>query len=81
MFNEGMEWEEERTWIPVERNLEMQEKKKRENICVNIISSFKSEQANVLHWDYECGIDLLILLTAKWGLGAYIPEGKLTSCI
>lgn len=24
-FNEGMEWEEERTRIPVERNLEMQE--------------------------------------------------------
>lgn len=39
IFHEGMEWEEERTWIPVERNLEMQEKKK-ENICVNIISSF-----------------------------------------
>lgn len=27
MFNEGMEWEEERTWVPVERNLEMQEEK------------------------------------------------------
>lgn len=40
MFHEGMEWEEERTWIPVERNLEMQEKKKKENICVNIISGF-----------------------------------------
>lgn len=35
MFNEGMEWEEERTWIPVERNLEMQEKKKkkRKHLC------------------------------------------------
>lgn len=49
MFNEGMEWEEERTWIPVEKNLEMREKKKRENICVNIISSFKNEQANVIY--------------------------------
>lgn len=67
MFNEGMEWEEERTWVPVERNLETQEKKKRENICVNIISSFKNEQANVIY--YECGIDLLILLTAEgWEL-------------
>lgn len=32
MFNEGMEWEEERTWIPVERNLEMQEEK-RKHFC------------------------------------------------
>lgn len=49
MFHEGMEWEAERTWIPMERNLEIQEKKKRENICVNIISSFKNEQANVMY--------------------------------
>lgn len=46
MFIEGTEWEEKTTWIPLERNLEMQEKEKKRNICVNIISSFKNEQAN-----------------------------------
>ena len=29
MLNEGTEWEEKRTWIPLERNLEMQEKKEK----------------------------------------------------
>ena len=33
IFN-GTEWEEKRTWIPLERNLEMQEKKKkRKHLC------------------------------------------------
>jgi len=49
-------------------------RKKRENICVNIISSFKNEQANATYRDYECGIDLLISLTNKQGLEAYAPE-------
>lgn len=42
MFNEGTEWEEKRTWIPLERNLKKQEKKKRESSFVNIICSFKN---------------------------------------
>lgn len=56
-------------------------KEKRENICVNIISSFKNEQAKATYWEYECGTDLLISLMNKWGLGARAPEGKLTSSV
>lgn len=33
MFIEGTEWEEKTTWIPFERNLEMQEKEKKKFLC------------------------------------------------
>lgn len=44
-----MEWEEKRTLIQVERNLEMQEmkkKKKTNHVCMNVINSLKSRQAD-----------------------------------
>lgn len=45
-----MEWEEKRTLIQVERNLEMQEMKKKKkttnHVCMNVINSLKSRQAD-----------------------------------
>lgn len=48
-----MEWEEKRTLIQVERNLEMQEMREKKNkhtknnhVCMNVISSLKSRQAD-----------------------------------
>lgn len=41
-FKEEMEWEEKRTLIQLGRNLEMQEMKKRENVCVNVLAVLKT---------------------------------------